>query len=104
MDVDSVHAQADGFARAVAAEDSARFSGYLSHELKKKLAKVLGGLPRPIRTAEVLSVTPPEDERCISVTRFNGFRGGVLLQAHWAEAYGQQPQICRAQIVEHHRS
>ena len=103
MDVDSVHAGADGFARAVAADDSDRISAYLSQELEKKVAKVLGGLPRPIRTAEVLSVTAPEGERCISVTRFNGFRGGVLLQAHWEEADAQQPQIYRAQIVEYNR-
>jgi hypothetical protein len=59
MDVGSVHAQADGFARAVAADDSVRVSGYVPQELKKKVAKVLGGLPRPIRTAEIVSVTPP---------------------------------------------
>ena len=102
MDVGSVHAQADGFARAAAADDGDRVFSYWSPELKKELAKVLGGLPRPIRTAEVLSVTPWEDE-CISLSRFSGFRGGVLLQAHWAEANGQQPRICRAQIVEHSR-
>ena len=70
LDVGTVYAYAAGFAHAVSNQDSVLISSYLSEEVKASIPKVLGGLPVPIRTAEVLSVTPPEDDRCISLTRF----------------------------------
>jgi hypothetical protein len=101
VDVGTVHAYADGFAVAVVADDTDRISGYLSEELKGNIAEVLGGLPRSIRGAEVLSVTCPEDDECISVTRFSGFRGAAMLRATWIEEQQQhQPVIRAAWIVD----
>jgi hypothetical protein len=100
LEVETVLECARGFARAVEAEDRDLISSYLSEQLKGVIAEVLGGLPRPIRTTEVLNVTPPEDERCTSLTRFCGFRGGVLLRALWTEPQPQQLLIRRTQIVD----
>jgi hypothetical protein len=103
MDVGTVHAYSDAFARAMKADDRERIQSYLLESESGKIAEVLTGLPRPIRTAEVLNVTVPENERCISLTRFNGFRGGMLLRATWSEALSRRPVICKAQIVERGR-
>jgi hypothetical protein len=97
MDVERVQAYANGFAHAVVDENSDLISSYLSKKAKGKIAEVLGGLPRPVRNVEVMSVTEPADDECISITRFNGFRGGVLLKAIWAD--DPQPVIRRAQLV-----
>jgi hypothetical protein len=97
MDVERVHAYANGFAHAVVDENRDLISSYLSNKAKGNIAEVLGGLPRPVRNVEVLTVTEPVDDECISLTRFNGFRGGVLLQTIWAD--DPQPVICRAQLV-----
>jgi hypothetical protein len=103
MDVGTVHAYADGFARAIKDDDRERIPSYLLQSETGRIAKVLADLPHPIRTAEVLNVTAPEDEQCISLTRFNGFRGGMLLRATWSEALSPQPVMCKAQIVERGR-
>lgn len=100
MDVATVVKRADGFASAVAAEDSDVILSYLAEKQRGSINQILGALPRPIRSAEVLNVTPPEEDQCRSLTRFNGFRGGVLLRAIWRQGQQQQPEINRALIVD----
>ncbi|MEA2506816.1 MAG: hypothetical protein QOH48_1434 [Actinomycetota bacterium] len=97
MNVERVHAYANGLAHAVVDQNSDLISSYLSKKAKGNIAEVLGGLPRRIGNTEVLSVTEPAHDECISLTRFNGFRGRGPAAGYLADE--PQPLICRAQLV-----
>ena len=113
MDLGTAYAYADAFANALLADDedvlgsslrpdpeaqvSRGVSGYLRGE--PKLLGTLEMLPRPIKTAEVLSVSPPlESNECISIIRVSGRRQEVLLRVVWVE-HETQVLIKSAEIV-----
>jgi hypothetical protein len=100
MDVVTVLTRTEAFASAIEAGDREGIPSYLLQREAEHVGKVLGSLPQPIRSAEVLSVTVPENHECITLTRFNGYRGGVLLRAIWIETSQRPPVIRQAQLVD----
>jgi hypothetical protein len=99
LDVGAVHAYADGFARAVVSGEADLMASYLFLESEGAIEEALEFIPRPIEQAEVIQITAPESDECISLTRFSSPGGEALLRAIWIEPM-QTLLIKRAQIVD----
>jgi hypothetical protein len=98
LDVAEVMAYADGFGRAVAAEEEELVSRYVSHEQEAGIVQILEALPRPIQATEVLGVTVLETGESVSVSEFLGQREGVRLRVVWVEDNEQALLISDARI------
>ena len=70
--MEAVRAFAKSFARAVVADDSHSISSYLFGGLEPAFTGVLDCLPRPMLKAEVLYVSAPIPEECVSLIAFAG--------------------------------
>jgi hypothetical protein len=85
VQVGEVMAYADGFGRAVAAEDKELISHYVCREDAATIAEVLESLPRPIESAEVLQVELLESGESVSIMRVSGRHDQVRMRTVWVE-------------------
>ncbi len=98
MDVAEVMAYADGFGRAIAADQSELISRYVCREHEAGIVEILGALPRPIQATEVLRVDVLQSGEAVSVTEVLGQREGVRMRTTWVEGSEQALLIRDARI------
>jgi hypothetical protein len=101
--METMRAYAERFARAVMADDRDSISSYLVEGLEPAISGTLAALPRPIQKAEVLYVSVPDAEGCISLIAFSGPTEVAGIQAVWVEAQ-QQPSIVGVQMIKQNGS
>ena len=62
-----------------------------SEELRPQLRQIAQALPRPVTSAEVLSVDTG-DPVSVAMIRYSGDSGGVTIRSHW-QVQGGRPVI-----------
>jgi hypothetical protein len=97
MDQDTVklHAQAHG--DAVVANDLRKAGSDLTPEAQQQAPGVMGKLPQPVQTAEVISVEDQGDENVAKI-RYTGEGSTVIVESRWSEREGR-PMIVSLEVV-----
>jgi hypothetical protein len=63
-----------------------------SDELRPQLPQIAQALPRPVTSAEVLSVDIG-DRQSVAMIRYSGDTGGVTIRSQWQDLGGAHPVI-----------
>jgi hypothetical protein len=96
--METMRARAEGFARAVLADDRDSISSYLVEGLESAITGTLAALPRPLHKTEVLYVSVPDPEGSISIIAFSGPAEVAGLRAVWVEVR-KEPSIVGVQML-----
>jgi hypothetical protein len=88
MDQETVRLHAQAHGDAVVANDLGQAGSDLTPEAQKEAPGVMGKLPRPVSTAEVMTVETQGDE-CIAKIRYSGEGSTVIVESRWTERDGR---------------
>jgi hypothetical protein len=77
--------------------DLGRAAADLTHEAKAQATQVMGQLPRPVTSSEVLEVKADGDEYVARI-RYSGEEARATVESRWAELEGR-PRIVALDLV-----
>ncbi len=98
MDEQAVREAAETHAQATVERDYATAGSYLTQEMMANAGEVMQAMPRPLTSAEVVSVEPAGEAVACRI-RYAGENGATTVESRW-EDVGGEPKIVALEVVE----
>jgi hypothetical protein len=98
MDEGTIREHAEAHGQAVVEREYGRAMDDLSDGVKATAAQVMGELPQPITSAEVVRVEV-DGEGGMAQIRYSGAEGAATVESRWADVEGR-PRIVDLSVVE----
>ena len=98
MDEQAVREAAETHAQATVERDYAIAGSYLTAEMMASAGQVMEAMPRPLASAEVLSVEPAGEAMSCRI-RYVGEDGATTVDSRWEDVDGE-PKIVALEVVE----
>ncbi len=97
MDQETIRLHAQAHGDAVVANDLGKAGSDLTQDAQKQAPGVMGKLPRPVASADVVSVEEGGDGYVATIV-YGGEENSVTVESRWAEQEGR-PMIVSLTVV-----